>query len=78
MITDNKLVVIEIPEEAYKQNAIYRPWPEIKAAETTGCPDTLHSQTRERPGGGADSRLGTSPVIVRHSRNTPSAPRANA
>ena len=46
MSTENKPVVIEIPEEAYKQNAIYRPWPEVKTAETTGSPGTLHSQSR--------------------------------
>ena len=46
MITENKPVVIEIPEEAYKQNTVYRPWPEIKASETVGSPDTRHSQPR--------------------------------
>jgi len=44
MITENKPVVIEIPEDAYKQNTVYRPWPEIKASETVGSPDTRHSQ----------------------------------
>jgi hypothetical protein len=46
MITENKPVVIEIPEEAYKQNTVYRPWPEIKASVTVGKPDTHHSQPR--------------------------------
>jgi hypothetical protein len=46
MMAENKPVVIEIPEDAYKQNTIYRPWPEIKAAETTASPDTNHSQSR--------------------------------
>jgi hypothetical protein len=46
MITESKPVVIEIPEEAYKQNAVYRPWPEIKAGETVGSPATHHSQPR--------------------------------
>jgi len=32
MITQSKPVVIEIPEDAYKQNTVYRPWPEIKAS----------------------------------------------
>ena len=32
MITQSKPVVIEIPEDAYKQNKVYRPWPEIKAS----------------------------------------------
>jgi hypothetical protein len=46
MITESKPVVIEIPEEAYKQNTVYRPWPEIKAGETVGSPATHHSQPR--------------------------------
>ena len=46
MVTKNKPVVIEIPEEAYKQNTVYRPWPEIKASVTVGKPDTRHFQPR--------------------------------
>jgi hypothetical protein len=46
MVTENKPVVIEIPEEAYKQNTVYRPWPEIKASVTVGKPDTRHLQPR--------------------------------
>jgi hypothetical protein len=41
MIRENKPVVIEIPEDAYKQNTVYRPWPaEIKAGETAGLQGT--------------------------------------
>ena len=29
-------VLIEIPEEAYKQNSVYRPWGEIGQAPSTG------------------------------------------
>jgi hypothetical protein len=46
MVTESKPVVIEIPEEAYKQNTVYRPWPEIKASVTVGKPDTRHFQPR--------------------------------
>ena len=46
MMTASKPVVIEIPEEAYKQNTVYRPWPEIKAAETSGNTDRQHSRPR--------------------------------
>ena len=31
MTTENKTVEIEISEEAYKQNTVYRPWSDIKA-----------------------------------------------
>ena len=36
MATERNPVVIEISEEAYKQNTVYRPWSEIQAisAET--------------------------------------------
>ncbi len=31
MTTDNNAEEIEIPEEAYKQNTVYRPWSDIQA-----------------------------------------------
>jgi hypothetical protein len=41
MMKKNKPVVIEITEDAYKQNTVYRPWPaEIKASETAGLRGT--------------------------------------
>ena len=33
MISENQSVLIEIPEDAYKQNTVYRPWSEIEASE---------------------------------------------
>lgn len=36
MIKDNRTVQIEISEEAYKQNTVYRPWSDIKAGIQTG------------------------------------------
>ena len=40
MITEKKSVVIEIPEDAYRQNTICTAWPVIKASETGESPDT--------------------------------------
>ena len=40
MKTENKPVLIEIPEDAYRQNTICRPLPVIKASEAGGRPDT--------------------------------------
>ena len=40
MKTENKPVLIEIPEDAYRQNTICRPLPVIKASETGESPDT--------------------------------------
>ena len=40
MITENKSVVVEIPEDAYRQNTICSPWPVIKASETGKSPGT--------------------------------------
>jgi hypothetical protein len=52
MVTKNKPVVIEIPEEAYKQNTVYRPWPENKASEKAGgrpsCTHAAHSSSVSR------------------------------
>ncbi|MEH6636198.1 MAG: hypothetical protein V7700_11790 [Halioglobus sp.] len=53
MTTHSNPVVTEIPEEAYKQNTIYRPWVDIKAAETTEA--AIHNIL------GHDSRQGVQP-----------------
>ena len=34
MATDTTRVVVIIPEDAYKQNEVYRPWKDIKSSET--------------------------------------------
>ena len=34
MVIEHKPEVIEVSEDAYKQNTIYRPWPEDKASKT--------------------------------------------
>ena len=34
MATQDEPVIIEISEEAYKQNTVYRPWTEIRAGVT--------------------------------------------
>ena len=40
MTTDSKPVAIEISEEAYKQNTVYRPWSDIQAGTRAAksCP----------------------------------------
>ena len=35
MTTDTEAVAIEISEEAYKQNTVYRPWSDIQAGIRT-------------------------------------------
>ncbi len=42
MVTENVRELIEIPEDAYKQNAVYRPWPEDKVSKTVGSLDKGH------------------------------------
>ncbi len=42
MVTENVRELIEISEDAYKQNAVYRPWPEDKASKTVGSLDKGH------------------------------------
>jgi len=44
IIIENKPTVIEIPEDAYKQNTVYRPWPEIKASEAAENSGTRSTQ----------------------------------
>ena len=53
MTTHSNPVVTEIPEDAYKQNTIYRPWVDIKAAETTEA--AIHNIL------GHDNRQGVQP-----------------
>jgi hypothetical protein len=44
MTADNKTVEIEISEEAYKQNTVYRPWSEIQAGIHATKPYTAPAQ----------------------------------
>ena len=39
MKVDYKRVVVVIPEDAYKQNAVYRPWNETKPREALTKPE---------------------------------------
>lgn len=39
MISENQSVLIEIPEDAYKQNTVYRPWSEVEASEPADASD---------------------------------------
>lgn len=41
--------VIEIAEEAYKQNSVYRPWNEITLERIAAHGGTVVTQQRERP-----------------------------
>jgi hypothetical protein len=41
--------VIEITEEAYKQNSVYRPWNEITLDRIAAHGGTVGTQQRERP-----------------------------
>jgi hypothetical protein len=49
----NKSVLIEIPEDAYKQNSVYRPWNEIGQTPSQGrIPNRLDNSatpTAENP-----------------------------
>ena len=38
MATDIKRGVVVIPEDAYKQNEVYRPWKDIKSTEKLASP----------------------------------------
>ena len=56
MTTTSKLVLIEISEEAYKQNTIYRPWVEYRSADVSTSAATSVAtkptrQTRQLPTG---------------------------
>jgi hypothetical protein len=44
MTTRIASVVIEITEDAYKQNSVYRPWEEIKASGVTAISRTSLTQ----------------------------------
>lgn len=44
MNNDNKAVKIEISDEAYKQNTVYRPWSDIKAGIHATKPYTTPGQ----------------------------------
>ena len=39
MATDTNRVVVVIPEDAYKQNEVYRPWKDIKSSEKLARPE---------------------------------------
>lgn len=41
-------VEIEIPEEAYKQNTVYRPWSDIKAGISTAKAYTTPAELNTR------------------------------
>ena len=40
MVTDIKRGVVVIPEDAYKQNEVYRPWKDVKPSETLASPES--------------------------------------
>lgn len=44
MNTVSNTVVVEIPEDAYKQNTVYRPWPEIEAGDKSTSQDAPSPQ----------------------------------
>ena len=44
MATAEQAVVIEISEEAYKQNTVYRPWADILWGETTAVQEQALKQ----------------------------------
>ena len=46
MATEIRPVVIEISEEAYKQNTVYRPWSEIEASNPAAEPRIPPGQLR--------------------------------
>ena len=41
MITENEDVYIEVPESAYKQNHVYRPWSQGSANKKAGDRDSF-------------------------------------
>ncbi|CAA0125402.1 Uncharacterised protein [Halioglobus japonicus] len=48
MTKENNAVEIVIPEEAYKQNTVYRPWSDIKAGISTAKAYTAPTQLDNR------------------------------
>lgn len=49
MVAKQELGVIEITEEAYKQNSVYRPWNEITLDRIAAHGGTVVTQQREQP-----------------------------
>ena len=50
MATDTKRVVVVIPEDAYKQNEVYRPWKDIKSSEKLARPEGALTRPQWPPG----------------------------
>ena len=42
-MTENKPNIIVVSEDAYKQNTVYRPWPEEQTRNTSPPPEQGHS-----------------------------------
>lgn len=47
--TGNEPVLIEISDEAYKQNTVYRPWAEILRGISNAVSDTSGRESKARP-----------------------------
>jgi hypothetical protein len=52
MAADTKRGVVIIPEDAYKQNAVYRPWKDIKSSETLASRPESPLMRPQWPSGG--------------------------